>query len=459
MNYPLWDVPFLGGTWIIGLIASVHVFVSHFAVGGGAFFAITEQWAYKTGDQRIYDYLKKHSLFFLLLTTVFGAVTGVGIWWAISLVNPSGTATLIQTFTLGWAEEYLFFVAEIATIMVYYYTWDRISKEQHLNLARWYAFLSIMTLVIINGILTFMLTPGHWLQSRYWLEGFFNETYWPSLILRLLIMAALAGMYALVTASLIKDVDFRSKMLRYASKWFLPIFILGPVVGYWYFINIPQDALHNIMTGIQASGIGNFSVLARAIYMSLILSGTILLYAFVGPYLNAKGFSFHAAVMFLICGLLVTSISEWSREMLRKPYVIYGYMYSNGLIKEQVAELNQKGFTLNAKWVPKHLSQQQLGQKMFQYQCASCHTQHGYRSMHKLLGERDEEAITAFLQILRKTSPKENPYTGIMPPVIGTDEELKALSRYLYSEHHPETGSLAAKTTPLKAEANAQKPH
>jgi len=458
MNYPIWDVPVLGGTWIIGLIACIHVFISHFAVGGGMFFALTEQWAYKTKDERIYNYLKKHSLFFLILTTVSGAVTGVGIWWAISLVNPNGTHTLIQTFTLGWAEEYLFFVMEIATIFVYYYTWDKISREQHLNLARWYAGLSVMTLVIINGILTFMLTPGHWLTSRYWLEGFFNETYWPSLVIRLLIMAALAGMYALLTASCLKDVDFRAKMLRYAAKWFLPIFFLGPLVAYWYFLNIPPDAVHNITTGIQASGIGNFSILARAIYLSLILSGTILVYAFVGPYLNARGFSTHAAVLFLLCGLAVTSISEWSREMLRKPYVVYNYMYSNGVIKEQVPKLEAAGFVPNAKWLtkpalaeaagaPNPKTPHALGKAMFQYQCASCHTKDGYRSMHKLLGERDQEAILSFLQILRKTDAKENPYAGIMPPVIGNENELKALSAYLATINHPEKAPTALKAS------------
>jgi cytochrome bd-type quinol oxidase subunit 1 len=443
MNYPLWDVPLLGGTWIIGLIAGIHIFISHFAVGGGAFFALTEQLAYRRNDERMYAYLKKHSLFFLLLTSVLGAVTGVGIWWSISLVNPNGTATLIQTFTLNWAEEYLFFAAELATIFVYYYTWDRIPRRQHLNLARWYFGLSVFTLVIINGILTFMLTPGHWLQSHAWAQGFFNETYWPSLVLRLLIMFALAGMYALATASLIRPEsseksDFRARMLRYAAKWFIPIFILGPIVGYWYFVNLPPDAVHNMMTGIQASGIGNFSILARAVYMSLILSGTIILYAFVGPYLNARGFSFHTALLFLVCGLLVTGISEWSREMLRKPYVIYNYMYSNGVIKERVPALSRKGFAANARWVPPGTHGLALGENMFRYQCASCHTREGYRSLKRLLGTRDQDAILSFLKILKSTDGKQNPYAGIMPPVIGTDAELKDLSAYLYTLNHPE---------------------
>ncbi|MBX2860995.1 MAG: cytochrome ubiquinol oxidase subunit I [Vampirovibrio sp.] len=452
MNYPVWTVPFLGTTWIIGLVACIHIFISHFAVGGGMFFAVTEWWAYKTGDDRIYDYLKKHSQFFLILTTVAGVVTGVGIWWAIGLVNPSGTHTLIQIFTLGWAEEYLFFAAELATIFVYYYTWNRIPREQHLSLAIWYAIMSVFTLIIINGIITFMLTPGNWLESRYWLEGFFNETYWPSLFLRLLIMAALAGMYALLTASLIKsDLDFRAKMLKYASKWFIPIFILGPIIGYWYFTNLPADAVENIMTGIQSSGIGNFSVLARAIYLSMILSGTILVFVFVGPYLNPKGFSFNAALLFMVCGLVVTGIGEWSREMLRKPYVVYDYMYSNGILKDDAAKLNAQGtaFAMVAKWTPEGASTQRLGKDMFKYQCMSCHTQNGYRGIKRLLGERDEEAIVSFLQLLQESDPDKNPYHGIMPPLVGTDAEVAALAKYLATlkENEPATQHVAATTS------------
>lgn len=432
MNYPVWDVSVLGGTWIIGFISIVHIFVSHFAVGGGLFFAITEWLAWKNNDDKLYAYLKKHSLFFLLLTSVFGAVTGVGIWWSISLVSPNGTASLIQTYTLGWACEYLFFVAELATIFAYYYTWDRISKEQHIRLAQLYAFMSIMTLVIINGILTYMLTPGGWIKSHYWLQGFFNETYWPSLIMRIVIMITIAGMYALFTGSFIKsDLEFRSRLLKYAAKWFIPLFVVGPLVAVWYFLNLPKTSLETVFAGIQTSGVGNFSIMARVLYLSLILSGTILLFAFVGPYLNPKGFTPRFAALFMICGLLVTGMGEWSREMLRKPFVIYNYMYSNGIRTDQIAEINKTGFLPATKWATGKETGVELGEKMFRFQCLSCHTKNGYRSMEKMLAGRDEKAIGNFLKALHETDPAKNPYLKIMPPVAGKPEEIDALAQYL----------------------------
>lgn len=434
MNYPIWHIPFLGGSWLIGIVAIIHIFISHFAVGGGIFFAVTEQIAYNRKDVKLYQYLRKHSKFFLLITTVAGAVTGVGIWWCISLVSPDGTATLIQNFTLGWATEYLFFVAEIATVFVYYYTWDKVDPKLHLQLAKWYAFLSVMTLVIINGILSFMLTPGRWLETGIWRDGFFNSTYLSTLLLRLLVMMAIAGMYALVTSSRIQDEDFKSYMVKYSSKWFVPILILGPVVGFWFFKNIPAEVINNVVTGIQSSGVGNFSILARAIYLSFFLSGTILVFALVGPYLNPKGFSFVTALMFLCSGFLVTGIGEWSREMLRKPYVIFNYMYSNGLRKSTIHDIQEEGFIVNSNWAKANAAEnpERIGEIVYKSQCLSCHDpQGGYRSMPKLLGSRDQEAIEGFLATIASTDPEKNPYLHIMPPLVANEAEIKALAKYL----------------------------
>jgi hypothetical protein len=43
MNYPVWEVPYWGGGMLIGIIAIAHVFIAHFAVGGGLFLPLTER--------------------------------------------------------------------------------------------------------------------------------------------------------------------------------------------------------------------------------------------------------------------------------------------------------------------------------------------------------------------------------------------------------------------------------
>jgi cytochrome bd ubiquinol oxidase subunit I len=453
MNYPLWVVPDLGGSWVIGIISIIHIFISHFAVGGGIYLAFAEQLAYKRKDERIYNFLKSHSRFFVLLTTVAGAVTGVGIWFSVSLVSPDGIASLIQCFTLAWAEEYLFFVAELATAFAYYYTWDRISREQHLLLARLYAIFSVFTLVIINGVLTFMLTPGKWLSSHWWFDGVFNPTYFPSLAIRLLIMLAIAGMYALVTCTRIEEPKFRTFMVRYCAKWLLPVFLLGPVCMLWFLSQVPHSVLGTIFTGIQNSGVGNFSILARALYISLVLSGTILLFAFFGPFLNPRGFTFKVAILFMICGFAATGTTEWMREMLRKPYVVYNYIYSNGIHKDEIEKIADEGFLHRGKWstaltAATPTDEFHNGEIVFRYQCMACHTEKGYRSMKKLLGQRDEQAIISFLQILRERDPQKNNYSNIMPPLAANDAEMKSLAKYLASINTDEREKNTAHRSP-----------
>ena len=90
MNYPIWELAELGGGLLIALVSVVHVYVAHFAIGGGLFLVLTEMKGYKENSEDILNYTKRHALFFLLLTMVFGGITGVGIWFTIALISPVG---------------------------------------------------------------------------------------------------------------------------------------------------------------------------------------------------------------------------------------------------------------------------------------------------------------------------------------------------------------------------------
>ena len=46
MNYPFWDIPYLGSGWVIGIIAIFHVMISQFAVGGGLYLPMAERKAH-----------------------------------------------------------------------------------------------------------------------------------------------------------------------------------------------------------------------------------------------------------------------------------------------------------------------------------------------------------------------------------------------------------------------------
>ncbi|MEC4673140.1 MAG: hypothetical protein VST68_03010 [Nitrospirota bacterium] len=83
MNYPIWDVPIIGGGILIAGIAIVHVFISHFAVGAGLFNVWTERRAHLEKNPDLRGFVRTHSFVLLLVSMVLGALTGVGIWFAI----------------------------------------------------------------------------------------------------------------------------------------------------------------------------------------------------------------------------------------------------------------------------------------------------------------------------------------------------------------------------------------
>jgi hypothetical protein len=114
MNYPFWNIPILGSGWVIGIIAIFHVMISQFAVGGGLYLPMAERKALQLPAGKLRDEwlaeLARYSKFFLILTAVFGTVSGVGIWFAIGLTSPEATSTLIHNFVFGWAMEWVFFL-------------------------------------------------------------------------------------------------------------------------------------------------------------------------------------------------------------------------------------------------------------------------------------------------------------------------------------------------------------
>ena len=120
MNYPIWELPLINGGVVIAMVAVVHVFISHFAVGGGLYLVFAERKARRENDEAFLGFVKSQSLFFLVLTLVAGALTGVGIWFSISLVSPDATSSLLRVFAWVWAIEWVFFTVEVISILVYY---------------------------------------------------------------------------------------------------------------------------------------------------------------------------------------------------------------------------------------------------------------------------------------------------------------------------------------------------
>lgn len=443
MNYPVWDVPVIGSGLVIAIIAVIHILISHFAIGGGLFLAMTESKALREGRRDWLDRLRKHSKFFLVLTGVYGAMTGVGIWFSIGLANPEGTSTLIHNFVFAWAAEWVVFLVELSLAAAYYYTWGRVPDKTHEKIGWLYAITSFLTLFIINGILTFKLTPGpEWLalagtgrESEAFFQAFFNDGFWPSLGLRSLACVSLAGIWSLVFFSRIDretDGEVKIQLIRWSAKWLLPAFLLMPFFFAWYLLMVPGEHRDLMTLGMSTIGSGAFTQVTRMALITLMTTATIGLVTYFLAWLNPRDFSFGHGVSLLFLALIATAGAEGTREMLRKPFVVSGYLYSNSNRLADVPRKNAEGYLARSPWNPDRGDRPTVrtGERMFQGQCLSCHTVDGYRSMRKLLHGRDGKAIGNILQMLHENAP-DSPYRKFMPPLVGTPAEIEALRQYL----------------------------
>jgi cytochrome bd-type quinol oxidase subunit 1 len=452
MNYPFWEIPILGSGWVIGIIAIFHMMIALFAVGGGLYLPMAERKAMRMPEGQLRtDWLNQlagFSKFFLVLTAVFGTVSGVGIWFAIGLTHPEATSTLIHNFVFAWAMEWVFFLVELTTIIVYYNTWDRIDPKLHLAVGWCYAGASAFTLIIINGILTFMLTPGDaWLAvagtgheaGKFW-YAFFNPTYWPSLFLRACVCCALAGIWALITASRIdgnKHPALKTTMVQWSVKWLVPSFVATPFLLIWYLWMVPASQQALLTLGIDTIGSGTFSIITRIALLIIVTSATIVGVAYFLAYRNPIDFNLSHAIAILLLALIATASGEYAREMLRKPYVIGNWMYSNGVRVPYVSRINQEGYLAHSNWVwNDSTSSYSRGEAIFRGECGSCHTLAGYRPLKYLLAGRDRANISSFITMLHDYKP-DSPYRRYMPPMVGTKQDIDDLADFLNAQVNP----------------------
>ncbi len=417
MNYPVWQLGFPGGL-LIAAIAILHVFVSHFAVGGGAYLVLTEHRARRRGQDWLLAYTRRHAKFFALLTVVFGAVSGVGIWFTIALVSPETTSSLIHTFVWGWAIEWVFFFVEIAAVLIYAYQWETLDARTHLTVGWIYFAAAWASMMVINGILTYMLTPGTWIATRNFWDGLLNPTYLPSLLVRSAMAVALAGMFGLVSALAVAP-EHKPLVVRWAGWWLAAGLALVVPFTLWDYGRFPLFA-HEYLAGL-------IPFLHQVFIAGAACAGTALLLTAI--FALWKPLRMNGAVVGLILasGLMVMGAGEYLREVSRKPFAINGYIYANDLRVAAVESINTAGVARTSPWLaPLASDPRRYGRALFATQCGACHMLHGYRGIDRYIRGWDEAFAAEML-------PHLHLLRGSMPPFAGDEQDRAALAVYLAS--------------------------
>jgi cytochrome d ubiquinol oxidase subunit I len=379
MDYPVWDLA-MGGGLLMALVAIPHVIVAHFAVGGGLLLAVTETLAVRRDDPELRDLARRSSLMLVLVSTVFGAISGVGIWVVAGLISPAAISALIHTYVWGWAMEWVFFIIEIVAALIYYTTWGKISKSAHVIVGWIYFVAAYASLVIINGIITFMLTPGRWLETHAFWDGFFNPTYWPSLVLRTGIVIMMATTF-MVFPALRSSESRRAGILRYLGWWFVP----GALISYagyrWWEAALPEPVLHLFSGGSPA--LATLAATRSFALWSLTAALTVAVIILLAAPKLARGAT---AVVLAASAFAFFGGYERLREGARKPFLIHSHLFSNGLLLSDIEAVNSEGVLGRSGWAARGPEDRvAVGQRIFRAQCSSCHTLDGYQGIRAAL--------------------------------------------------------------------------
>lgn len=447
MHYPWWYVPGMTAPMIIALVSVFHVFIAMYAVGGGLFLAVETSYAYRTENRAYLSYLYKHTRFFIFVTLVFGAISGVGIWWTIGLASPLATETLIRIFVFAWASEWVFFVIELTTAFLFYYFWGRLAPGTHQTLGWIYAVSAWMSLFIITGITAFMLQPGAWLQTGDFIDAFFNPQTIPQTLSRTGGSLLLASLYVFLHASFtLKEDPLIDLLGRRSSRPALMGAILILLGGVTWYSALPPSARAALA-----------SASALNIFMTLLFAVTVAVFfmLYLGPYRNPRWVTPGFALLFLSFGILAVSTGEFIREAVRKPYIIYNLVTGHQLYVDEIPGVAERGFLESGLWTRLWLKEnypqvfegrqvdesrlirlpledrKRIGKVLFMYHCNDCHAlKRGYSASINLMRGWNRELILDTLLNLHKAE-------FFMPPWTGTKEEAEILADFLLSIRPP----------------------
>ena len=441
MHYPWWYVPFLTSPMLIALISVLHVLVSHYAVGGGFFLAVETSFAYRAKSDDYLAYLRRHAWFFILITVVYGAITGVGIWWTIGLASPLATETLIKSFVFGWGTEWVFFVLEITSAFIFFYYWGRLAPKTHMTIAWIYAISAWISLVIITGITSFMLNPGWWLESRTFWRGMLNPQFVPQTLARTGGSFLLASLYVYLHASFkVKDKALHNLIESRSARpalWGAIMIVIG---GILWFVALPDSA---------RAALAAASVLNVLMVLIFALTVAVFIMLYLGPYRNPGWFTPGFTILIFISGVAAVTTGEYIREAVRKPYIIYNVVMGNQILPEEIPRLRKTGYLEGGVWTKAYVSnyypdmvaantidegalltlpendQLKLGEVLFQYHCNDCHALHdGYSPLDHLTRGWTPEMIQTVVEHPEKAH-------FFMPPWAGTKEEAILLTKFL----------------------------
>jgi cytochrome bd-type quinol oxidase subunit 1 len=153
--------PLLGAKWWIGFTGLLHVAVASLAIGFAFVVTAAQIIGYVQRD-RGYDLLAKRIQLYHVCIYNIGTIVAIGLIFGLSGLYPQFWSQLfVHQFWTLMIEELLFFLLA-TTLTLHYFLWDHVwgHKKLHIFLGALLNPLFFLQFYMINGIGSFMLTPG-----------------------------------------------------------------------------------------------------------------------------------------------------------------------------------------------------------------------------------------------------------------------------------------------------------
>jgi mono/diheme cytochrome c family protein len=429
MEFPLFQVPYLGNGMTIGLDAVLHVVISHgLAIGAISMVVLSEYLGQRRASRDWECFAKDFLRVIVFITTSVGAVTGVGIWLITSTLAPRGIGSLLRVFFWPWFMEWGVFTAEVIIVLIYYYTWQSWTgerKKHHLRLGLGYVAAALCSALLITGILGFMLTPDGWPWDKSLLSAFFNVSYLPQLVLRLGIAYSLGTLFSVAYLVFTKrEQGLRKEALAVFAKFALCSLTVTLLSAVWYFQVVPSTFKTHSLYAVMTS---RFSQ-QPALFWQITIGGAIFLLLFWLIALSRSVISVRILVVpAIVVAILFVAQFERVREFIRGPYLMPGYMYANQVLLEETPLFAKEGMLPNSYWynaTAKQGDPVSQGAYLFAQNCSACHTIGGINNIVDRVQGRTADGIYVILGHTQEMVP-------FMPPFSGTDQERRTMADFL----------------------------
>ncbi len=422
------DFPLTGNSLIMAIVILIHVFLAFIAVGGSTM-AVYSEWRGRRKEDEDFVTLARRVSKFLSDMMKINGVLGVAI--VVLSIGLWGTFSRLLYSALFWpfVIEGLFFLILMTFSILYNNSWDKASKNTHLFYGIMTALAAIVSAFLINSIWAFMMIPGNWIVSQNRWDAFLNPIVFES-FLHMLIPCLLNASLAIFLWTYWKsrsglDFEYYLKINKTFAKIAGVLIFLQPLSGLGFLLKI-KSATQNLTAPNPWGQIANG--LSTPFFQSMIglalLAVICAILFWIFGYQKGRKFLIGVAVFVSIAFVF----GAFTRERARKPYLVWGAMYMNQKMMNELVEINAATDPTQTLAIN--------GERLLKdWECRSCHTLQGTGgntgpALLELDSKYNEENLALYL----KNPPAD------MPPFTGSEADLQTLVKYLLhsSEHKVE---------------------